>query len=260
MKNKLLILLATSMLLVGCGESIDTSESKQESSSTTSQSESISLSSSESSEEDFSSLESSSEESSSTSSEESLSSDSSSEVTPEEYTFTVQFRSKNGERGKTGDSKSNFQDVLETYFLDDETQLLSSVSVKEDYYSQINVFATRGEEDKVIEYTTLSLGSSKAYGDLGLTFNYQISKLKVEAQAYNKFFSYTGYSGWSIDSDCVLAIDGIDETNLPSAEDEEPAIITKEYELSEPTNYLDFYTAGEGRIFIHSLEITYIVE
>lgn len=64
----------------------------------------------------------------------------------------------------------------------------------------------------------------------------------------------------SIDSDCVLAIDGIDEMSLPSAEDEEPEIITQEYELSEPTNYLDFYTAGEGRLFIHSLEITYIVE
>ena len=260
MKNKLLILLAASSLLVGCGGEEGTSQSQEQSSSEASLSESISISSSE---ESLSVEESSSESSSEISIEESSSKESSSESSEEQHeerVFTAQFRSKNGERGVTGDSKKNYLSVLENYFLDGETQLLNSVSTQVDCYSQINIFATCGEEGKVVEYTTLSLGSGNAYGDLGLTFNYKITNLKVRAQAYNKYFAYTGYAGWSIDDDCVLAINDIDTIELPTAGDEEPEIITQEYNFSEPVDYLDFYTAGEGRIFLHSLEITYIVE
>lgn len=261
MKNKLLILLAASSLLVGCGGEEGTSQSQEQSSSEASLSESVSISSSEESLSiEESSSEASSEESIEESSSEESSSESSSEEQHEERVFTAQFRSNNGERGVTGDSKKNYLSVLENYFLDGETQLLNSVSTQVDCYSQINIFSTCGEEGKVVEYTTLSLGSGNAYGDLGLTFNYKITNLKVQAQAYNKYFAYTGYAGWSIDDDCVLAINDIDTIELPSAEDEEPEIITQEYNFSEPVDYLDFYTAGEGRIFLHSLEITYLVE
>lgn len=210
-------------------------------------SEEVDSSSEESSEEEISSEEESSED---------VSSEESSEDTLEEKTFKVQFKLFNG--GKpTGDTKSHFLDVLQPYFLDEETQLLNSVSSEEGYYSQINTFYTKGEEDEVVPFTTLSLGSSSKYGKITLGFDYQITKVVIEAQAYHKFYSYTGYSGWSIDTDCVLGIN--EETlDLPSSQDEEPETVTEEYNYESGIDELTLSTEGSGRIFVNSLEITYL--
>lgn len=297
MRLKLLLLLSATALLASCGgqESMSTStkESSEESSLASSEQSSSSeesVSSEESSEkissEDISSEEESSEDisseeetlsdessidseevdsssgessediSSEEESSEEVSSEESSEDTLEEKTFKVQFKLFNG--GKpTGDTKSHFLDVLQPYFLDNETQLLNSVSSEEDYFSQINTFYTKGEEDEVVPFTTLSLGSSSKYGKITLGFDYQITKVVIEAQAYHKFYSYTGYSGWSIDTDCVLGIN--EETlELPSSQDEEPETVREEYNYESGIDELTLSTEGSGRIFVNSLEITYL--
>lgn len=279
MRKNIFLLIAASALLVSCGSNESATSSSVESSTLSSTSSQDESSTEHSSSEESSSSNTETEEESKecgscgwstsdsseetisdsseekSSSEEEISDDESSEEELEERTFKVQFKLFNGSK-PTGDSDHNFLSVLEPYFLDDDYQLLEDVETPEGYFSQINEFSKRGEEDKVVPFTTLSLGSSSKYGELTFNFNYQITKVVVAAQAYHKFFSYTGYSGWSIDEDCVLGIN--DNTlSLPSAEEDEPEELIQTYDYEEGIDYLVLSTEGEGRVFVNSLEITY---
>lgn len=222
-------------MLVSCNEN-QPKESKEETS--TSQSEATS-------EESTTSQESKSEESSEETS--------SSEITGLE-TFKIQFYSVNNEGAVTGSSsESSFYDKVKTYCTDEQGSLLTSASAP-DGYAQINYIGNKGEEGR---FSTMILGSQSQDGSLKLDFNVYINKVKVEAQGYYKHIAYN--DTWSVDSDCSLTLNGsTDVLNLPTQADAAAEVKTKEYNIEE-TNSLLFTTPGDGRVFIRSIEITYLV-
>lgn len=241
MKSRLLLVVAAAFLLVGCNENQPAEESKEE----VSTSESGSTS-----EESITSQDSQSE--GSTSSEESSEDGSSEELGLAK--FKIQFYSVNNEGAVTGGSNdSNYYDKVKTYCIDEQGQLLTNASAPSGY-SQINYIGNKGEEGR---FSTMILGSQSSPGSLKLDFNVYIVNAKVEAQGYCKHIAYN--NTWSVDSDCSLELEGTSETlDLPTNVDSAAEVKTKQFEISE-TNSLNFSTGGSGRVFLHSIEITYLV-
>ena len=246
MKSKLLLVLAASFLLVGCNEAEVPAEevSNSEESQVSESVDSISDSEKSTSSEESSSEETSSEESS----EESVSLDGA------EHVFKAQFYVLNDNSVPTSDSDNpEYTSTVQEYFLDGNTQLLTSASAVNGY-SQINFIGNKNDSDR---FSTMILGSSSRDGSLKLNFAYTITKVTVEAQGYCKHIAYN--DTWSIDSDCVLDLEGKESLELPTVNDAAAEIKAKDYTFSSGTTTLNFSTGGTGRVFLHSLEITYLV-
>ncbi len=235
MKSNLFLLIATSLLLVGCttarAESISDSQKEESQSGDTS-----------------STTDGSQSEESSTTSE---GSEDNSEIEGTQ-TFKAQFYTPSGNASKTNSDSSNFTTKMQDYFLEDNDQQLLKNASAPNGYAQIN-------EIDDAKNCTMILGSKNNDGILKLDFYCYIVSIKVEAQAYCKYVSYT--DTWNIDADCSLSVDGQEGVwSLPSGEGEASPIQTKSYSFDTAVNTLKFTNGGTNkRVFIHSLEITYCI-
>lgn len=230
MKTKLL-LLAVSLLLVGCSNANRTESISKDESQTSSQ---------ESPSED------------NTSSESSI--DDQSSEPAEEATFKAQFYSVNDSGVITGDSTStSFTENVQSYFMVGNTSLIKNASAPSGY-AQLNYIGNKGDEGR---FSTMILGSKNQDGNLKLDFNCNIMKVKVEAQGYCKHIAYN--DTWSVDTDCSLSLEGQSTIlELQTATDAAAEIKTQEYIFDDFVNSLNF-TTGDGRVFLHSIEITYMI-
>lgn len=231
MKTKLL-LLAVSLLLVACSNANRTESISKEESQTSSQESPI---------EDNTSSESSSDEGQSS-------------EPAEEFTFKAQFYSVNDSGAVTGDSKSaSFTSFVQSYFMNGDTSLITNASAPSGY-AQLNYIGNKGQEGR---FSTMILGSQNQTGSLKLDFNCHIIKVKVEAQGYCKYIAYN--DTWNVDSDCSLSLEGQETVlNLPTTDGQSSEVKTQEYIFNEYVDTLNFST-GDGRVFLNSIEITYMI-
>lgn len=101
--------------------------------------------------------------------------------------------------------------------------------------------------------------NSGQYGILKLQFNYQVSKIEIEALPYYKYNSYG--STYNVDNETSISIDG-EKTSLACTAGVVPEVtkITKSY--ASPVNEIDITTeecdgTTPQRTFINSIKVTY---
>ena len=120
-------------------------------------------------------------------------------------------------------------------------------------YCQLNYVGDKNDENR---FTTLYLGNQNGGGQLVFHFNYQVKKVKLNVQAYCKYIEYT--SKYNIDSNSKFYLDS-DEYDLSTEEgynsETEKKDIVKQY---NPEIEQISIASAEGRVFVHSMEITYI--
>ncbi len=185
----------------------------------------------------------------------SITSETSSSQPTQTTTYKGQFYSVNDSGAITGDSSStSFTTTVQSYFMYQGSSLITNASAPGGF-AQINYIGNAGQEGR---FSTMILGSQSQEGRLQLQFNCQIYKIKVEAQGYCKYIPYS--DSWSVDDNCSLSVQGQDEIiNLPTTEGQNSEVVTKEYVFNDYVNTLDFST-GDGRVFLNSLEITFVID
>lgn len=255
MKSKLLLVLAASFLLVGCNESTITSEESKSKESQTSESI-TSQEGSESSE--ISSEESSSEESSS---EQSSSEESSESIVQGNKTLSVTFLN-NEDFPKGGLPAKDHENFISAF--NGETDLLASFTNSQNNLVQIS---NNTSEDCYIN-STLQLGSRSGAGEIDFTFNYPVTRVTVQVQAYWTAYSYSGQPlTYNVDENANICI-GNDNNyvDLKNAGGAEPEKVTKSFDFNNATEIklydvmdCDDLPDKQGqRVYIHSMEITYV--
>ena len=147
-----------------------------------------------------------------------------------------------------------------SYFNGDGDPLLASILGK-------NVTSNTNQDKKLGEQDCLKIGSKNEgqIGELKLTFNYQVTKIEIEASAY-----YKAYEDWqthqmtaSVDTTAGISIDS-ERTSLETAEATipTPKVISKSY--ASPVNTIslkaDEVTEDDvgKRVFVNYIKITYI--
>ena len=112
--------------------------------------------------------------------------------------------------------------------------------------------------DKANE-TRLWLGSQSETCTLTFNFKYDVSKIKLNIQSYSKYIAYS--DSYSRDYNSVFILDG-DSYDLSIPDTFEGDTLSKNVEKSyeeSKTKKVELTNEG-GRVFIHSIEITYLVE
>ena len=246
MKSKLLLVLAASFLLVGCNESTITSEESKSEESQTSES----MTSQEGS-----------ESSEASSAEESSEEESSESIVQGNKTLSVNFL--NNTSFPTGGLPAKDHASFISAFNGD-TGLLASFTNTEDNKVQI---CSNDSKDCYIN-STLQIGSRSGAGEIEFTFNYPITRVTIEVQAYWTAYSYSGQPlTYSVDENANICI-GNDNNyiDLKNAGGAEPEKVTRSFDFNNATKLklydvmdCDNIPDGQGqRAYIHSMEITYV--
>lgn len=244
MKSRLLLVVATAFLLVGCNES-QPEENKEEIS--TSESGSTS-------EESITSQDSQSSEASS-------SDESSEEIIQGNKTLSVTFLN-NTAFPKGGLPNSDHAAFIEAF--NGESNLLASFTNTQNNLVQIS----NNTSDDCYINSTLQLGSRSGAGEIAFTFNYPVTRVTLEVQAYWTAFSYTGQPlTYNVDENANICVDNdnnyIDLKNNGGAE---PEKVIRSFDFNNATQVklydvmdCDSLPDKQGqRVYIHSMEITYV--
>lgn len=121
-------------------------------------------------------------------------------------------------------------------------------------YSQLNYIGNAGDDWK---FSTLILGSSSQDGNITFNFSKSIKSVKINIQGYCKRIDYPE-THYNVDTNSVFYLDG-DKYDLSVSpgytELLEKQDVTKTYET--PTTSINIQSEG-GRVFVHSMELSYI--
>ena len=134
-------------------------------------------------------------------------------------------------------------------FVENNKDYVSSVSVDEGMFSQVNYVGDKGDSNR---FATLILGSAKKEGNINFTFVKDITHIDVVASTYYK--TYTG--GINVDSTSALLINDVSYSIAPKSTTEVPEHLNFNIDFENPIQELKIYS-DSGRAFIHSLAITY---
>lgn len=101
--------------------------------------------------------------------------------------------------------------------------------------------------------------NSGQYGILKLQFNYQVTKIEIEALPYYKYNSYG--STYNVDNETSISIDG-EKTSLACTAGVVPEVTTVTKSYASPVNEIDITTeecdgTTPQRTFINSIKVTY---
>ena len=127
------------------------------------------------------------------------------------------------------------------------------ISINYSGYSQLNWI---GNEKDSWRFSTLILGSSSKDGNIKFNFSHEIKSVKLNIQGYCKYIAYS--DSYSVDTDSKFYLDDelTDLSVSPGTTSElEKKDVTKSY--SSSTTSLTI-RSEDGRVFVHSMEITYI--
>lgn len=128
--------------------------------------------------------------------------------------------------------------------------LLSSINVTG--YAQMNSFG---------DFVTLCIGSGSSNGKIDFNFKYDVRKIKLNVSAYSKYDSFNQV--YRTDLDTAVYIDSVsNEFPLVSEDGVEPNKSDIEYIYENETKNISIFNKelDHSRIFIHSMEVTYIIE
>ena len=128
--------------------------------------------------------------------------------------------------------------------------ILSSINVTG--YAQMNSFG---------DFVTLCIGSGSSNGKIDFNFKHDVRKIKLNVSAYSKYDSYNQV--YRTDLDTAVYIDSVsNEFPLVSEDGVEPNKSDIEYTYENTTKNISIFNKelDHSRIFIHSMEVTYIIE
>ena len=256
--NKILVLLST-IALVGCthGNSKSNSDIKENSSSSTTTSE-TSVNVESSNVISSSSLESSS--SSQTTSSQTISSNSSSSASSSSTTSnppdpvgvltkTVSFLNGGFTNSSLDQAKSQEQFVD---WFNNGDDVLNSIDY--DGYAQMNYIGNKSDSWR---FSTLILGASSKVGAITFNFNVHVTQVKIVVQPYTKYIAYT--DTYNIDRNATFLFDNeeydlsVDESYVGETEK-----VTLNCAPNPEQNKFTIASKNEGqRVFVHSFELTY---
>ena len=116
-----------------------------------------------------------------------------------------------------------------------------------------------GNQNESTRFSTMIIGSQNSDGKLKFNFNYAINSVKIVTQPYTKYISYN--DTYNNDLNSVLLIDNT-EYDLSLESNYSGPTENKTFEKTFGNNIRSFSLANKEacqRVFIHSMEITYIV-
>lgn len=122
-------------------------------------------------------------------------------------------------------------------------------------YSQLNWI---GNTTDSWRFSTLILGSSSQNGNIGFVFSKRIKSVKLNIQGYCKYITYS--DSYNVDTDSKFYIDDslTDlSVNAGFTGELEKKDVTKKY--TTPVSSFTIRSL-DGRVFVHSMELTYIHE
>lgn len=133
-------------------------------------------------------------------------------------------------------------------FIQDQNNILTDVTCVG--YAQINYVGSKGDPDR---FAVMILGSSKSNGSLTFTSSASITNIKASVRTYTKLYN----NAWHPE-DSIFYLDDVEQSlTADETSDSELSLVEKVY--GEGTKSFTIGTK-DNRIFVHSLEITYIVE
>lgn len=153
-----------------------------------------------------------------------------------------------GFTNSTLNQESSQKQFVDWFNKDDE--LLTSIEYSG--FAQMNYI---GNEKDSWRFSTLTLGSQKSTGSIKFNFSQKIKSIKLNIQGYCKYIEYT--DSYSVDKNSKFYLDGdLYDLSVESeaTEELEKKDITKEYN-PEVTSIT--ISNEDGRVFVHSMELTY---
>lgn len=125
-------------------------------------------------------------------------------------------------------------------------------------YAQVNYV---GDKKDTNRFSTMILGSQNNNGQLTFNFKYNVLSVKVNVQAYAKYYEYTSngekVSGYSIDKESKFYLDTTEkDLSLPSDFQGNPEKYDFEKAYDPAVKTVSISSSG-GRVFVHSVEINY---
>lgn len=172
-----------------------------------------------------------------------------SQIPDNALTTTVTFLN-NAQTNSTLHNNEKSREEFVTWFNQSADNMLESISVGG--FIQIQYI---GNEKDSWRFSTLTLGSASNNGSLTFNFKCNVYKVKFNIQGYCKYIEYS--DSYNVDTSSVFHIDS-DEYDL-SVSPAYTGLLEKrdvEKTYSTPTKFLTISATG-GRVFVHSMEITY---
>ena len=179
------------------------------------------------------------------------------DITPEQGDSTQEIRTKSvtflngGFTNSTLDQADSQQKFINWFNGSDD--LLESINYSG--YSQLNWI---GNEKDSWRFSTLILGKSSENGNIGFVFSHKIKSIKINIQGYCKYIEYT--ASYSVDTNSKFYIDdSLTDLSVSAGftGELEKKDVVKEY--TTPTKSFTIRNK-DGRVFVHSMELTYIHE
>lgn len=128
--------------------------------------------------------------------------------------------------------------------------LFSSIEYKG--FSQLNYI---GNEKDPARYSTLQLGSANDTGEIKFNFAYDVLSVKFNVQAYTKSYTSNGTLNWSTDKQSKFYIDtDLHDLSVTSNGQTPKQDFIKTY---NPAVKSFLIKSSGGRVFVHSMEVTY---
>lgn len=176
--------------------------------------------------------------------------------TRERVTSTITFR--NGGFTTSTFEKETTQNSFIAWFNNHENAdglLTSIVYDNSNYYAQMNYIGNEGDANR---FSTLILGSQNKNGLIKFNFAYPIESVSCTVQAYSKYISYN--NSYSVDLTSVFKINQTtQDLALPNGYSGPTEEVQVNATISpEATNFS--ISSNGGRVFVHEMTITYIVE
>ena len=166
----------------------------------------------------------------------------------EEKTKTVSFYN-GGFTNSSLNQVASQQNFVKWFNGDDD--LLESITYSG--YSQLNYI---GNEKDSWRFSTLILGSSNNDGYIKFNFAHDVKSVKFNIQGYCKYIEYSQSYSVDTSSKFLLDDDVYDLSVSPSFTGElEKRDVSKDY---NPLSKSITIQSEDGRVFVHSMEITYI--
>ena len=250
--KKYFMLLIAAAFLVGCNTAV--SEETIASSLPTSEASSLEVTSSldpaSSSAASSSNLTSSLTSSSSETGSSSATSESTTSSAANTATKTVTFR--NGGFTSSTLDQANSQTQFVDWF-NGSDNILNSISCSG--YAQLNYI---GNQNDSWRFSTLILGSQNSEGRITFNFGVQVASVKAVVQPYTKYISFT--QTYNIDMSATFIIDTTEtDLSLDANHTGDTENVTVNHSFDNVTSFSIANKEAGQRVFVHSLEITYLV-
>lgn len=133
-------------------------------------------------------------------------------------------------------------------FIEDQNNILTSVTCVG--YAQINYVGNKGDADR---FAVMILGSSKSEGSLKFTSSAFITNIKANVRTYTKFYNQAWHP-----EESTFYLDDVEQA-LTADETGPSQLVQVEKSYEDGTKSFTIGTKDK-RVFVHSLEITYIQE